>query len=66
MHVCMDIQVNLYVSFNTQVNMSVLAHLQVNIHQTCTYIDESANIYVYTHKYALKNEYLDEYVYTLS
>jgi hypothetical protein len=41
--------------------MLVSAHLQVNIHQTCTYIDESAYIYAYTHKYAWKNEYLDEY-----
>jgi hypothetical protein len=39
MHVCMAIQMKLHVGFNIRVSMLVSAHLQVNIHQTCRYID---------------------------
>jgi hypothetical protein len=48
----MDIQVNLHVSMHIEVNMPIYDYLQVNIHQTCLYIDEYADIYAYTHKNA--------------
>jgi hypothetical protein len=52
MHLCMDIQVNLHVSTDIQVTMLVYDHLQVILHQTCSYMDEYADIFAYTHKYA--------------
>jgi hypothetical protein len=58
----MDIQVNLHVGLNICLNMPVSTHLQVHLHQTCRYLEESPYIYAYTHRYACKNEYLDEYV----
>jgi hypothetical protein len=57
MYVWVDIQVN----FNIQVSMPISDHLQFNLYQTCTHIDESTYIYAYIDKDALKNEYLDEY-----
>jgi hypothetical protein len=52
MRSCMDIQVNLHVCIYIQVNMPMYDCSQVDIHQTCSYIDEYVDIYAYTHKYA--------------
>jgi hypothetical protein len=49
--------------------MAIFGHLQVNIHQTCIYIEEYAYSYAYTYEYDLSdlhihvdmNVYIDDY-----
>jgi hypothetical protein len=52
MHSCMDVQViNLHGCTHIQVTLPVFDLLQVNVRQTCTYIEEYAYMYAYTLKY---------------